>query len=197
VIGVAATSGVAPWSDHGEVAFEIVDQYQSRGLGTTLIDLLAQTALEHGVTSFIAYVEPDNTSVIRWAQKAGGSSSERVACCASNCVAQSPLRLRALVRSWSGRRRQLKGIDVSARQPTRTPWRLTWSPRRASKLGARLRLDDRESALHAGIEVGFDGANDLICAYVRCREAQSLVGSGFDLVLDVDEIGEQLFLGFR
>jgi RimJ/RimL family protein N-acetyltransferase len=72
-IGVARYVRVAPMSDHAEVAIEIVDQYQSRGLGTTLIGLLAQTALQHGITSFIAYVEPDNASVIRWAQKAGGS----------------------------------------------------------------------------------------------------------------------------
>ena len=72
-IGVARYIRVAPMSDHAEVAIEIVDQYQSRGVGTALIDLLAQTALEHGITSFIAYVEPVNASVIRWAQKAGGS----------------------------------------------------------------------------------------------------------------------------
>jgi RimJ/RimL family protein N-acetyltransferase len=72
-IGVARYIRVVPMSDHAEVAFEIVDQYQSRGLGTTLIDLLAETALEHGITSFIAYVEPVNASVIRWAKKAGGS----------------------------------------------------------------------------------------------------------------------------
>ncbi len=72
-IGAARYIRVAPMSDHAEVAIEIVDQYQSRGLGTTLLDLLAETALEHGVTSFIAYVVPINGSVIRWAQKAGGS----------------------------------------------------------------------------------------------------------------------------
>jgi RimJ/RimL family protein N-acetyltransferase len=72
-IGVARYIRVAPMSDHAEVAIEIVDRYQRRGLGTTLLDLLGQTALEHGVTSFIAYVEPVNGSVIRWAQKAGAS----------------------------------------------------------------------------------------------------------------------------
>jgi len=71
-IGVARYIRVAPMSDHAEVAIEIVDQYQSRGVGTALIDLLPQTALEHGITCFIAYVEPVNASVIRWAQKAGG-----------------------------------------------------------------------------------------------------------------------------
>lgn len=57
-IGVARCIRVAPLSDHVEAAIEIVDEYQSRGLGTILIDLLAQTALEHGVTSFIAFVAP-------------------------------------------------------------------------------------------------------------------------------------------
>lgn len=72
-IGVARYIRVAPMSDHAEVAVAVVDHFQSRGLGTTLMDLLAQTALEHGVTAFIAYVEPVNESVIRWAQNAGGS----------------------------------------------------------------------------------------------------------------------------
>jgi RimJ/RimL family protein N-acetyltransferase len=72
-IGVARYIRVAPMSDHAEVAIEIVDQYQSQGLGTILIDLLAQMALEQGVTSCIAYVAPANGSVIRWAQKSGGS----------------------------------------------------------------------------------------------------------------------------
>jgi len=71
-IGVARYIRVAPMSDHAEVAIEIADQYQSRGVGSALIDLLAQTALEHGITSFIAYVEPVNASAIRWVQKAGG-----------------------------------------------------------------------------------------------------------------------------
>ena len=65
--------GLAPESDRAEVAIEIVDRWQGRGLGTILIDILARTALEPGITSFIAYVEPANESVIRWAARAGAS----------------------------------------------------------------------------------------------------------------------------
>jgi len=51
-------------------------------------------------------------------------------------------------------------------------------------------FDDGEFSLHAGIEMAFDRANDLIGACVRSGEGQSLVGSGFNLVFNVDKIGE-------
>ena len=51
-------------------------------------------------------------------------------------------------------------------------------------------VDDGEFSLHAGIEMGFDCADDLIGACVRSGEGQSLGGSGFNLVFNVDKIGE-------
>jgi 2-polyprenyl-6-methoxyphenol hydroxylase-like FAD-dependent oxidoreductase len=71
------------------------------------------------------------------------------------------------------------------------------TPRSATRSRARFRRDNGEGALHARIEVACDGANDLIRAYIRCGESQAVVGSNFDLVLDIDEFREQLFLCIR
>src|SRR5690242_5670103 len=46
--------------DRAEVAFEVSDEYQGRGLGTILLAHLAEAAQEHGVELFEATVLPDN-----------------------------------------------------------------------------------------------------------------------------------------
>ena len=46
--------------DRAEVAFEIADEYQGRGLGTILLAHLAEVAQEQGVDVFEATVLPDN-----------------------------------------------------------------------------------------------------------------------------------------
>jgi acetate---CoA ligase (ADP-forming) len=46
--------------DRAEVAFEVADEYQGRGLGTILLAHLAEAAQEHGVEMFEATVLPDN-----------------------------------------------------------------------------------------------------------------------------------------
>lgn len=43
-----------------EPAVAIVDDFQGRGLGTLLLDMLGVTAVEHGVRRFRAYVLRDN-----------------------------------------------------------------------------------------------------------------------------------------
>jgi RimJ/RimL family protein N-acetyltransferase len=44
-----------------EVAITVRDDYQGRGLGTMLLQLLGRVALEHGITSFTAVVLPENS----------------------------------------------------------------------------------------------------------------------------------------
>src|SRR6266540_3440773 len=46
--------------DRAEVAFEVADEYQGRGLGTILLAHLAEAAKEEGVEMFEATVLPDN-----------------------------------------------------------------------------------------------------------------------------------------
>lgn len=47
-----------------EVAVEIADHLHDRGLGTILIERLASAAEEHGITSFIAEVLPQNRAML-------------------------------------------------------------------------------------------------------------------------------------
>jgi RimJ/RimL family protein N-acetyltransferase len=44
-----------------EVAITVRDDYQGRGLGTLLLDLLGLVALEHGIDEFVAIVQPENS----------------------------------------------------------------------------------------------------------------------------------------
>ena len=71
-VGVARYIRFAPASDHAELVLEVIDGHQGRGLGTSLVRLLTQTALEQGVRFFVAYVAPANARVIRWGEEQGG-----------------------------------------------------------------------------------------------------------------------------
>lgn len=54
-----------------EVAFEVVDDHQGRGIGSALLDALATVALADGVATLEASVEPDNHPSIRLLTRIG------------------------------------------------------------------------------------------------------------------------------
>ncbi len=56
-----------------EVAFVIQDSYQKQGLGSALFSLLAETAREQGVRTFVAEVLPQNRAMIRLFEVFGDS----------------------------------------------------------------------------------------------------------------------------
>ena len=47
------------------------DDYQGRGLGTLLLDLLGLVALEHGIEEFVAVVLPENSPMRDLLRSAG------------------------------------------------------------------------------------------------------------------------------
>lgn len=47
-----------------EVSFSVIDEFQGRGIGSILIGQLAQPAAEHGITTFVADVLPENHAMI-------------------------------------------------------------------------------------------------------------------------------------
>jgi GNAT superfamily N-acetyltransferase len=51
--------------DVAEAAVVVLDRYQGRGLGRILLRLVAETAYEHGIRRFRAWVAPRNTVVMR------------------------------------------------------------------------------------------------------------------------------------
>jgi acetate---CoA ligase (ADP-forming) len=54
-----------------EVAFAVADDFQSRGIGTRLLEQLAATATEVGIEKFVAEVMPDNAAMLRVFADAG------------------------------------------------------------------------------------------------------------------------------
>jgi RimJ/RimL family protein N-acetyltransferase len=67
--------GLARWSLIGparaEIAFEVVDSHQRRGIGTALVEAVAQVAAHRGVHELEASVEPDNHASVRLLSRLG------------------------------------------------------------------------------------------------------------------------------
>jgi acyl-CoA synthetase (NDP forming)/RimJ/RimL family protein N-acetyltransferase len=69
IIGVARYDRVSP--DEAEVAFNVSDAHQGRGLGSVLLEHLAAAARERGVRRFVAEVLPQNGRMIAVFRDAG------------------------------------------------------------------------------------------------------------------------------
>jgi RimJ/RimL family protein N-acetyltransferase len=69
IIGVVRYERMGP--DEAEAAFVVEDRYQGRGLGTILLERIAQAARERGIRGFVAEVLPDNTRMLEVFEHAG------------------------------------------------------------------------------------------------------------------------------
>ena len=69
IVGVVRYERTA--ADEAEVAFVIEDPYQGRGLGTILLERIAQAARERHFRRFVAEVLPDNTRMLEVFEHAG------------------------------------------------------------------------------------------------------------------------------
>jgi hypothetical protein len=70
LIGVASYEREAA-SDVAEVAFEVEDAHQGRGIGTLLFELLATTARARGIRRFVAKVLPQNQRMLQLLRDVG------------------------------------------------------------------------------------------------------------------------------
>jgi GNAT superfamily N-acetyltransferase len=70
-LGVARCARLPGEPRVAEVAVTVVDEYQGRGLGSLLFQVLAATARGAGVERFRGYVLPDNARVRRAAERYG------------------------------------------------------------------------------------------------------------------------------
>ena len=61
-----------------EVAFAVADDLQGQGVGTRLLEQLAESAAEAGITTFVADVMPDNAPMLRVFADAGFDVSRRL-----------------------------------------------------------------------------------------------------------------------
>jgi L-amino acid N-acyltransferase YncA len=74
IIGVARY--IAPPSDPGaaEVAIEVDDEWQGRGIGRALMSALVDRARAEGIDRLVAYVGDDHHPVRAWIASSGGTA---------------------------------------------------------------------------------------------------------------------------
>ena len=65
-------------SEAAEVGILILDSYQGKGLGTRLIEAIAQTANADGITMFETIIDWNNTRMIKMVRSMGFPTSEKV-----------------------------------------------------------------------------------------------------------------------
>ena len=75
IIGIGRYDRVSP--DSAEVAFNISDHYQGKGIGSVLLEHLAAIAQEHGISRFEAEVLPQNRKMLSVFADAGYEVSKR------------------------------------------------------------------------------------------------------------------------
>jgi acyl-CoA synthetase (NDP forming)/RimJ/RimL family protein N-acetyltransferase len=65
IMGVGRYERLGPDSPEAEVAFVVEDAHQGRGIGSVLLEHLADAARECGITRFVAEVLPQNSGMLR------------------------------------------------------------------------------------------------------------------------------------
>ena len=70
-IGVARYIRDPTQPDHAEVAVTVLDDYQHRGLGTLLLEMLADHARDNGITTFVSHILWDNREILDTLAAAG------------------------------------------------------------------------------------------------------------------------------
>lgn len=74
-IGVARYVRIGDEPQVAEAAVIVVDAYQNRGIGKLLLQLLAESALVNGITTFRGYALPENRPVLDSAARRGVAST--------------------------------------------------------------------------------------------------------------------------
>src|SRR3569833_2967889 len=65
IMAVGRYERLGPDSPEAEVAFVVEDAHQGRGIGSVLLEYLADAARDHGITRFVAEVLPENSGMLR------------------------------------------------------------------------------------------------------------------------------------
>jgi len=73
IVGVARYIGLPTDPGAAEVAIEVDDEWQGRGLGRRLMSQLIDRARVNGFVSLVAYVSNDNHPVRGWLARSGGT----------------------------------------------------------------------------------------------------------------------------
>lgn len=70
IVGVARYDRV-PSTEVAETAVAVVDEFQRRGLGSSLMSILGKVAREHGIKTFTLIVLPENQQMLGLLRKMG------------------------------------------------------------------------------------------------------------------------------
>lgn len=65
IVAVGRYDRLGPDADEAEVALVVEDAYQGRGIGSVLLEHLAEAARQEGIGRFVAEVLPDNAKMLR------------------------------------------------------------------------------------------------------------------------------------
>lgn len=96
IIGVARYGCLVP--DHpelAEAAIVVRDDFQSRGLGTLIMDRLVRYAREHGIEAFLGYIHTSNFRIMHFIEKGGLPVHKQM-------VEPGTFEVRVLLKGYSG-----------------------------------------------------------------------------------------------
>jgi RimJ/RimL family protein N-acetyltransferase len=71
VVGVGRWVRLADDPDGAEAAVTVIDAYHQRGIGSAMLRVMAQSAVDNGINHFVAYTLGDNEPMIRLLEEAG------------------------------------------------------------------------------------------------------------------------------
>lgn len=75
IVGVARYAALPRDPTAAEIAVSVVDDWHGLGVGRQLVHQLLERAGANGFDRLVAYVEPDNTLVLDWLERAGAVAS--------------------------------------------------------------------------------------------------------------------------
>ena len=128
-------------SDAAEIAFEVDDAQQGRGIGTLLFEMLAAAARERGIRRFVANVLPQNRRMLQLFREVGLAERTRF----EGGVVEVELELAPPPARDGGRWRRRRAAasprsrrEICARSRRPAPTRTTPAPRPASNRCKRI-----------------------------------------------------------
>ena len=156
-----------------EVAFTVADGYQRRGIGTRLLERLAQRAAEAGIEEFVAEVLHENATMLAVFQNAGFA--------VTRAAEGGEVEVRFAITSTEGYREHVAARDHAAVQASLEPF---FRPGSVAVVGASRRRGSIGGELFRNIVAAdFDGS-----AYPVNIRGESVAGvHGYSAVGDIPE----------
>jgi acetate---CoA ligase (ADP-forming) len=156
-----------------EAAFAVADEHQQRGIGTRLLEQLAERAAHVGIERFVAEVLPDNRNMLRVFESAGFELTRE--------LEGGEVEVEFPIASTEAYRERVEERDHTSVEASLRPF---FEPRTVAVVGASRRRGSIGGELFRNILAGdFEGA-----AYPVNRDGEPVAGvRGFTSIEDVPE----------